>query len=448
MTDPNADKDKESPSNAGEKAPVERFGLRDAGSRVTGAGSERRLHLVALDYWHDLRQKKAMPDFRQLTPDGMAPFRSVSLLLDFSARTETDQGSTSAFIRFAGDTVSAILAEQPVAAGMDTAELAVTEFGRKLLEHLNVPSSRLNPSEFDYQDAMIAGRGILMPLSLGDKMGSFIWVVATFDFVTFDEEIEPDRDGEYIPPPPIPKVSDPVALDEVTDVFSYRLKRARHLADETPNLGLGAREALYQTLQAAYALFEAGEADMVAWQSLLESSGLKLQQRAPYTPALKLVFGKDYDKTRLTEYAAALAHARRNDVGSDDFIDWIEGQPGGIKGCVDRERNLKKGGRAKTPLKRQAAKISPALSRQPAVGSLDLPAEVSAQDAPLMMAYLRPNNDGTADIIGFAPATAQDQRRAVTILKKTSGAANRPIDPPDTISPESIPPKSISPESE
>ena len=29
------------------------------------------------------------------------------------------------------------------------------------------------------------------------------------------------------------------------------------------------------------------------------------------TPVVKLVFGADYDKTRLTEYAAALTHAHR-----------------------------------------------------------------------------------------------------------------------------------------
>jgi hypothetical protein len=37
--------------------------------------------------------------------------------------------------------------------------------------------------------------------------------------------------------------------------------------------------------------------------------------RAPYLPFVKLVFGTEYDKTRLTEYATALAHARRVGLG-------------------------------------------------------------------------------------------------------------------------------------
>ena len=42
------------------------------------------------------------------------------------------------------------------------------------------------------------------------------------------------------------------------------------------------------------------------YNELIEDSGLTVQDRAPMTPIVKLVFGHDYDKTRLTEYAAVL----------------------------------------------------------------------------------------------------------------------------------------------
>ena len=41
---------------------------------------------------------------------------------------------------------------------------------------------------------------------------------------------------------------------------------------------------------------------------------MKAQARAPMTPIVKLVFGADYDKTRLTEFAAALSYAEREAV--------------------------------------------------------------------------------------------------------------------------------------
>ena len=44
---------------------------------------------------------------------------------------------------------------------------------------------------------------------------------------------------------------------------------------------------------------------------LIADAGLVVQERAPMTPVVKLVFGPDYDKTRLTEYAAVLSHAHR-----------------------------------------------------------------------------------------------------------------------------------------
>ena len=42
------------------------------------------------------------------------------------------------------------------------------------------------------------------------------------------------------------------------------------------------------------------------YAELLEESGREGQARAPMTPIVKLVFGIDYDKARLTEFAAAL----------------------------------------------------------------------------------------------------------------------------------------------
>ena len=68
------------------------------------------------------------------------------------------------------------------------------------------------------------------------------------------------------------------------------------------------------------------------YAELLEDSGVKAQARAPMTPIVKLVFGIDYDKARLTEFAAALAWAERQQVapsGFEAFIDRAAGRPQG-----------------------------------------------------------------------------------------------------------------------
>jgi hypothetical protein len=56
------------------------------------------------------------------------------------------------------------------------------------------------------------------------------------------------------------------------------------------------------------------------------------------TPIVKLVFGIDYDKARLTEFAAALSFARRQAVELGGFQKFIEQQPGGLKALVAAER--------------------------------------------------------------------------------------------------------------
>ena len=83
------------------------------------------------------------------------------------------------------------------------------------------------------------------------------------------------------------------------------------------------RAALYRALGRAYDFAIAAERDPDDYAELLEESGVKAQARAPMTPIVKLVFGIDYDKTRLTEFAAALSYAQRTPVplGGFDALD-------------------------------------------------------------------------------------------------------------------------------
>jgi hypothetical protein len=144
-----------------------------------------------------------------------------------------------------------------------------------------------------------------------------------------------------------------------------RLWAARETA-ETVKAGEGrTRTALYRALSLAYDFAVAAQANPEDYAELLEESGVKAQARAPMTPIVKLVFGIDYDKARLTEFAAALSYGERQSVALGGFQDLIEKQPGGLKALVAAERQARrpeaapdtKGAAARAKL-RSAAPIS------------------------------------------------------------------------------------------
>ena len=60
------------------------------------------------------------------------------------------------------------------------------------------------------------------------------------------------------------------------------------------------------------------------------------------TPIVKLVFGADYDKTRLTEYATVLGYAHRTGVARGTLDKVLASIEGGLKGVVQAERQARK----------------------------------------------------------------------------------------------------------
>jgi hypothetical protein len=121
-----------------------------------------------------------------------------------------------------------------------------------------------------------------------------------------------------------------------------RLWAARESAEAVKAAEGRSREALYKTLSYAYDFAIASKAEPEDFAELLDESGVKAQARAPMTPIVKLVFGIDYDKARLTEYAAALSYAERQEVELGGFLAFIEVQVGGLKALVAAERQARR----------------------------------------------------------------------------------------------------------
>jgi hypothetical protein len=162
-----------------------------------------------------------------------------------------------------------------------------------------------------------------------------------------------------------------LVLDENAGLAD-RLWAARETA-ETVKAGEGrTRSALYRALSLAYDVALVAQQNPEEYAELLEESGVKAQARAPMTAIAKLVFGVDYDKARLTEFAAALSYAQRQEIALGGFKDFIEKQPGGLKALVAAERQARRP-ETKPDTRGDAARAR--LRSAPAMSLSELPAE-------------------------------------------------------------------------
>ena len=138
------------------------------------------------------------------------------------------------------------------------------------------------------------------------------------------------------------------------------LAHARELAQQARSSEDRTRHALYAAVGRAYDVSLAAQEEPEDFAELLAENELAMQDRAPMTPVVKLVFGSHYDKTRLTEYAAVLAHAQRLGIERGALGGFLAQAEGGLKGVVQAERRLRKEEVGETPPPADA--IKPALA--------------------------------------------------------------------------------------
>ncbi len=148
-----------------------------------------------------------------------------------------------------------------------------------------------------------------------------------------------------------------------------RLGIARDSADAARGADQRSRAALYRALGLAYDFALAAEADSETYAELLDDAGLKAQARAPMTPVVKLVFGSGYDKARLTEFAAALSWARRENFPAGALRERLESD--GLKALVQAERRA----RRPEPKPDQGEAARAALRAARPLGHVDIPGE-------------------------------------------------------------------------
>ena len=387
--------------------PADPYGSADEPPALDIGSDERRMHVRAYNYWVSLLDGRDYPSIEDLDPANITDFAPNSVLLDFTA------GRDNPATPYIG---AAIRAECDL--GDDVASIDQVP-SRSLLSRLTdhymqIIANRAPvgfEAEFVNQRSVnICYRGILMPFSSDGETIDFIYGVINWkaaegeaethvplpaqlpqvpaeaapvdhedDPLLLDDPLaEPITDDEPLTPAPHfawqdgpladsaddEPLAPPVVLDEDAGLAD-RLSVARESADAVKGGEARTRTALYRALALAYDFAVAAQHDPDDYAELLEESGVKAQARAPMTPVVKLVFGVDYDKARLTEFAAALSYARRNEIGAGAFEDFIAKQPGGLKALVAAEREARRPqARPETPTEEARARlrIAPPLS--------------------------------------------------------------------------------------
>ena len=191
------------------------------------------------------------------------------------------------------------------------------------------------------------------------------------------------------------------AVDASAMELADWLASARELALAACSSEDRTRGALYAAIGRAYDFSLAAQAEPESFAELVADAGLAVQERAPMTPVVKLVFGADYDKTRLTEYAAALEQAHRVGLTRGALADYLGAAPGGLKGVVAEERRWRKSasGKAVEPRHEPRKGLARKLRKLEPLALADLPA--AGQEFALLVARRLP--DGRVVVLGEVP---------------------------------------------
>ncbi|MFA7603420.1 MAG: hypothetical protein WCY29_10475 [Novosphingobium sp.] len=399
---------------------------REAPPAVIGQ-DERRMQVRAYNFWASLLDDRNFPSVEQFVPENLPDFGPYSVLLDFS------DGIENPGVRFLGERLAQECgAEGPIRHLADVPRRSLLS---RITDHYMQILANQAPIGFEAEfvnqrGGTILYRGILLPFAAAadeDRI-DFIYGVINWkelaDQMTTDEllleidqvlktapepvgltewadgpaddagvldlvtPLDPEEDMSAWPTPAFGAgdTNDAAAagdadMDADADADGMELAdwlaSARELAELARGSEDRSRRALYAAIGRAYDFSLAAAAQPAQLRELLEDAGLAVQARAPLTPVVKLVFGADYDKTRLAEYATVLGHAQRLGLARGALAGHLAAAPGGLKGIVTEERRLRRAeaGKAATPRTAPHSAIARKLRQMTPHPLADIPAQ-------------------------------------------------------------------------
>ncbi len=350
------------------------FGEEDAAIEAPPvvSGDERRMQVRAYNFWTAQLHDKNYPCIEELDPAGVQDFREYSVLLDFTSGIENPS------IEYLGEKLREECGLSEEVSYLD--EVPSRSLLSRITDHyLQIIANRA-PIGFEAEFVNDRGlnimyRGILLPYSSDDDTIDFIygvinWKEGADNDISAPLQLEVEHALAAAPPrqehvpvwadgPTTGYLADEPEVDdeELTLSESFQttesqpdehssladwLHAARISAEGVHDCDLRSREALYKAIGRAHDFAVIAGAHAEDYAELLADAGLVAQDRAPFTPIVKLVFGAGYDKTRLTEFATALQYADRNAVPVGELTAILSGYDGGLKAIVAAERRAKK----------------------------------------------------------------------------------------------------------
>ena len=392
-------------TGAGEETQDIDFGEDDAARELPPGPvgqDERRMQVRAYNHWASLLNDRNFPAVEDLDPNALPDFGPYSVLLDFTG------GIDNPAIQYLGDQLAAECGATGAIHSLD--DVPSRSLLSRITDHYMQILANQAPIGFEAEfvnqrEHTVLYRGILLPFSSDDDTIDFIYGVINWkelaDQQTTDElllEIDQALDAPHkpivleapltewadgpadvrgsadihdlslddivtsgidFPEPAFGGYDDALELEELAAIDQVAdsdadmgladwLASARELAQAAQGSEDRTRSALYSAIGRAYDFSLAAADAPEEFDELVADSGLTTQDRAPMTPVVKLVFGADYDKTRLTEYASALGHAHRLGLSRGALAGYLSATSGGLKGVVTAERRLRRDESGKT----------------------------------------------------------------------------------------------------
>ena len=346
---------------------------------------ERRMQVRASNFWASLLADRNYPSNTDFDPASQTDFGPYSILLDFTADVENPA------IAYLGNKLALECdSDEHIEHLSDVPSRSLLS---RITDHYLQIIANQAPIGFEAEfvnqrGATILYRGILLPFSSDGTTIDFIYGVINWKgladqqtadelLLQIDQALESNRraaredlpmtewaDGaleldtplaDPVRDLPVPAFSagnryaslDRMAARSVPAISSdpslgELLIAARDQADEAANCEKRTHLALYDAIGTAHDFVIAARTQSQAYAAMLADAGLRVQDRAPMVPVVKLVFGLGYDKTRVAEYAAVLDHATRLGLAPGELATLLCDTAGGLKALVTEERRLRK----------------------------------------------------------------------------------------------------------
>lgn len=397
------------------------------------SAADRRMHATAYSYWLTVRGTRAVPLIQDFDPLELRDLRARSVLLELA------DGGLDAELRFLGQELSNTCL--PDGQVERLSEVPQTAMLSCISEKLPQFSTIKDPVVFKTQFAADGGATVccvtLLPFSSTGLDIDYVYgLITLMDAAALESisleltpamRLDPDSSseprpgfswdsagpiegsGRFLEAVPVCATDDNPVTEETVEVENLheQLQQARAKADAAEQVSARSRAALYEALGEAYDFALGAEADPETYLKIVKDADLTIQARAPMTPIVKLVFGLNYDKARVTEFSAVLAWAYRENLPAGTLSERLAIE-GGVKAIVGAERQARRPDAARKGLETGRAALRNAVP----IASVEL--EISGEDE-FVLLVARREPAGVFSVLG----AVTDEQLFDRAVKKT-----------------------------